>query len=456
MSMNESKNSILLVQSPRIWPRLPPLGMAALYGYLRANGIDVSVMDVNQRLYQVVDDSIKQLWELPVYPAFSRALWDFLNRHHPQKTESLIEEIAGHPAQVIGFSVWHSSLHFSVSLAQAVKLRAPEKRIVAGGPEVTLRYRANKDITNIFSFADLIIVGEGEKALLNYLTNGADAVNKICVSDPPEIRTLPAPDFSGLKSYPYRYSSALPVWMSRGCIRRCAFCAEHTLTDSFRMKNPRTVVDELQHFYFHDGISHFVFYDSLINGDLQIFEEFLDRMVQSALPIKWEGQVLIRRDMPSRLFVKMKQAGCYNMFIGLESGSNRILKLMRKGFTTEDATRFFQYAYNAGLHFEVSMILGFPGEQEDDFRTTIRFFQDNALIIPKLAQANPYIELEASPIFRENGIRGRIPPSQVVRQWITELVETCRQNNIAVTPAYINNLTLYEAGFDAVSGKVVM
>lgn len=495
MNDKNKAKSILLVNSPRIWPRLAPLGLASLAGWLSYHAVSVDVIDLNQFFYQRMPANIKKLWEIPVFPAFSLKLWDFLRGQYPDLFHDALNQVIAHPAAVIGLSVWHSNYFFSRELVSEIKRSAPEKVIVAGGPDVTLACNLGETLAlEKYFFADTLVAGEGERSLLNILTSGS--VNGVKIHYFNETQTadeIPAPDFSVLKQYQYPYSGAYPVWMNRGCIRRCAFCVEHTLCRMFRTKSPAKMVDELERFYRNDGISHFIFYDSLINGNLILFEEFLDLLIERGLPIKWEAQVLIRPDMPDRIFGKMKKAGCYNMFVGLESGSDRILAQVRKGFTTADASRFFARCSDAGLHFEISLIVGFPGETNDDIKATMVFLDRNAGIIPKLAQINPYLDLPGSPMnmkkrgkdemrddvlflekkrtqktfsthdvseldYISSELHGRLdsPTVAQVRGWIDEIVALCKSRNIRVTSAYINNLLALDADFDAEKGRIVI
>ncbi len=454
--MKNNPVHILLLNCPRQWPRLPPLGIASLAGYLRSHGLGVEVVDLNRIFYQLMTGEIKKIWEIPVFPAFSEKLWDFLNLHYATRLETEIERIICHPAPSIGLSVWHSNIFFCRRLAEVIKQRAPYKRIIIGGPQVTLDYNMGKEhLLEKFFFADQIIIGEGEQSLLNILTACGNGVKIIDFCERADPDSLTAPDFSDFKQYDYRYKNTYPIWMNRGCIRRCAFCVEHTLYKRFRTKSPDLVADEMKGFYRNSAITNFVFYDSLINGDLIKFERFLDLLIQNDLPIKWEAQVLIRPDMPDILFSKMKQAGCYNMFIGLESGSDSILRRMGKGFSVSDAGLFFKKCRKAGLHFEISMIVGFPGETVDDFRATYRFLDENAEYIPKLAQINPYMDLSGAPINALDNQENQSPPVEQVRLWISKLVNLCKEKNIRLTQAYINNLTDNQADFHIRSGTII-
>lgn len=447
---------LLLITAPRRWPRLPPLGEACIKAYLDRNGVRTDVFDMNNFCYCSVSNELRRLWELPVYPALSDNLWNHLWLRYPQVIADALAAVIEHPAQTIGISVWHSSINFSQMIAQYVRSNAPGKRIIAGGPDVTLSVLENiSSAREKYFWADHLIAGEGEQSLLDYFTNHqSNIVNIICFNESPA-DSLPAPDFTQIMPRPYRYPGTLPVWMSRGCIRRCGFCVEHTLSKSFRIKPADRMAGELRHLYETSGVRHVIFYDSLINGNVRVLEQFLDIMIDTALPVKWEAQLLIRPDMPDQIYEKMKRAGCYNLFIGMENGCDRILSLMNKRFTTADAVRALAICRDIELHCEISLIIGYPGETADDFAQTCAFIEQNAHVIPKIAQINPFIPLPGSPVMQSAG-GVPCPSGDVVQQRIDTLTDLCRGHGIAITPAYINNLTALKAGFDVQSGNMIV
>ena len=444
-------NRILLITAPRLWPRLAPLGLACLKAFAQSNAILCDVIDLNIYFFNLMPPHIKRLWEIPVYPAMSDKLWGFINLNFRDDLKRITEIIVNHPAEHIGFSIWHSNKKFTQKFIQHLKKIEPNKKIIVGGPEITLSYNVKKNIIikNIFS-ADYLIAGEGESPLLKILTNNKD--KNVNIFDYDELKNLdetPQADFSQIIRTDYRYPSVYPVWMTRGCVRHCAFCVEHTLYRKFRSKNPVTTANELSNYYDNQKIAHFIFFDSLLNGNLNLFEKFLDELIKINKPIKWEAQVLIRNDMPDKLFHKMKKSGCYNIFVGLESGCDRILKAMDKGFTAKDAVSFFKKCKKADLHFEISMIAGFPGETNEDFLETKRFIESNACLIPKIAQINPYMNLAGSPLNKSIG-KNEVEPVNLteIKKRIDQLVAIFDNNNIKYTSSYINNLIALEADFD--------
>lgn len=106
------KNRILFITAPRLWPRLAPLGLACLKVFAQSNAILCDVIDLNIYFFNLMPPHIKRLWEISVYPAMSDKLWGFINLNFRDDLKRITEIIVNHPAEHIGFSIWHSNKKF--------------------------------------------------------------------------------------------------------------------------------------------------------------------------------------------------------------------------------------------------------------------------------------------------------------------------------------------------------
>jgi len=143
----------------------------------------------------------------------------------------------------------------------------------------------------------------------------------------------------------------------------------------------------------------------------------------------------VRKDFPLSLAELLKKSGCFNLFVGLESASDKVLSAMNKGFTKEDACLFFEILKKAGLQYEISIIAGYPKEEENDFKETIDFITKNKTVIPKIAQVNPYIDYFSYPY----------TPSAQATERVKRLISLLRKEGIPYTKSFINNL-IYKNG----------
>jgi radical SAM superfamily enzyme YgiQ (UPF0313 family) len=277
------------------------------------------------------------------------------------------------------------------------------------------------------------IPGEGELKLRKFMNN--DIID--CNAEIDNLDNLPFPDFDIFNFDFYKTKKCLPLLSSRGCINRCAFCSEKNLyRKKYRQHSAEYIVDMIAYYKKKYNISWFVFQDSLINADLKRLKKICSMILEKNLEIKWEAQVYIRKDMNTDLLSLMKKSGCYNMFIGLESGSDKILSLMNKGYNSETAALFFRKCSDAEIFFETSLIFGFPGETEKTVEETFNFFKNNSKYIKKIAQINPYVYYPLSGISNIQQ-KNNLDLNTIINNFL----KLCNDNNIRYTKSFINNLT---------------
>ncbi len=129
---------------------------------------------------------------------------------------------------------------------------------------------------------------------------------------------------------------------------------------------------------------------------------------------------------------KIKTSGCYNLFIGLESGCDKTLKKMNKGFTIKDAMSFFKKLNSTGIFFGVSIITGYPGETEPDFMESLNFIIKNKSLIPKIEQINPFTYYD--------GINTKKTGNKDSLKRLDIFIETIKSHGFKYTNAFIGNL----------------
>lgn len=439
------KTDIFLVLCPLFPTALPPLGIAYVAEYLTAHGHSIVCHDLNIALYHQASEQEKQEWHIQNNPVFAGQMIQqyFIGQHAVVKR--FLCEIEKRQPSIVALSIFKSNMQCSMVFASMIKERFPDITIVAGGPQVTAMIRAHgAGIMHDFP-VDHWVCGEGERAL-QALVEKCETSYCIDLPDEQDIHHIPYPRFQGFPLNAYNYGTKMPLLMSRGCIRQCTFCSERLLSHRFRVRHPEHVMDEINFHMRTRNIRQFVFYDSLVNGNLDALKELCDRIIAERRHIQWEAQCCIRQDMTEALFAKMKRAGCFNMFIGLESGSDTILKRMNKGFTTDEAHDFFTRAHHAGCHFEISLITDFPGETEEQFQETISFIENNHAYIPKIAQLNPYVPYEGTAAWAEaNKPSGAFSDhtsivSEKAHTKMHRMLACFKEMNIPFTKSYIGNL----------------
>jgi len=252
--------------------------------------------------------------------------------------------------------------------------------------------------------ADIIVIGEGEQTLLevvNRLKEGKSIKNgpgiflpkdwdhNISLPQPIEdLNSIPFPTFSEFNLSEYNPESdykPIPLILSRGCIGRCCYCIDCIMWPKFRCRLAEHVFKEIEYHIKINKAKAFEFNDLTCNGNLKQLSGICDLIIESGLKFDWVSYAIIRKDMGPELFSKLKQSGCHTLIYGVESGSDKTLGRMKKTYTSEDAQQVIRLTHDSGICTNINIIVGFPGETEEDLEETVRFLQRNKEYIDKPA-----------------------------------------------------------------------
>lgn len=434
---------ILLTILPVFWPKMPPMALGYLQSYLQSKAIDADILDLNNIFYNLADEKLKKEWLISCNTVLEKNILSIIKNDYLQGYNDSVNKILGY--DVLGFSCFKSNFFTTLEIIKELKARKKKIKIILGGPEITRQYfrdlgrgkgrgREKPDL-EITSVADFLVVGEGEQPLFDYL-RGKNKVKVVKFEQLKSLEDLPFPNYRGLNLSDYPRKDAIPLQFSRGCVRRCKFCSERLLYQGFRARRVEDLIQEIRYHRDKNKINYFIFFDSLINADLKKLEEFCDKVIDAFGKINWEAQIAIRRDMPDRLFEKIKRSGCYNLFVGLESGSDKTLAKMNKGFTAENALDFFKQLNRAGLFFGISMIIGYPKETGLDFKESLDFVIRNKDLIPKIEQVNPFTYYDGTKI----NPKADYKINKNSKQRMEIFVRAIKKRNFKYTNAFLGNL----------------
>lgn len=433
--MSMKTDRVLLVLCPVSCPQLPPLGLGFLQAYLARAGVDADILDLNNYFYNRSGEGLRREWRRSCNVRLEGSMIGILSAGFAAEIAKAVARICEY--DIAGFSCFKSNFQVVQWMSGLVRDKRRDCRIVWGGPETNRLYlkSGGEFIREAKRTADFLVIGEGERPLLRYaqgrLRGGVEIYDEL---PPGEFTHYPEYYDGYFEGYPKAGAAALQ-W-SRGCARLCAFCSERLLTRKFKQRPVDNLISEIGSLRARHGIGSFIFFDSMINTDTAALELLCDRIIGEFGSVPWEAQIGIRTDMPQRVFEKMKRSGCYNLFVGLESGCDRTLRRMRKGFSAADAVQFFSQLRRAGLSFGVSLIVGFPGETIDDFEQSVRFVLDNKDLIVKVEQINPFTYYDGTPVPARGDYRNH---PDVYRRF-EFFVEVLRHHDIRITKAFIGNL----------------
>ncbi len=202
---------------------------------------------------------------------------------------------------------------------------------------------------------------------------------------------VPFPDYSDFPwaAYPNRI---VPLITGRGCgWGVCTFCSDVTSTAgrTYRSRSPQNVMSEIASHHVRHDVSRFVFTDLKLNSNLLMWRAILDGMQGAAPSAQWIGAVHVGREQDNGLsandLAAASASGCVRLTTGLESGSQRIADLMKKGTRLGAISDFLHNATAAGISCRCTMILGYPGETAADVHASAAFLEDHARVIERVS-----------------------------------------------------------------------
>jgi radical SAM superfamily enzyme YgiQ (UPF0313 family) len=324
-------------------------------------------------------------------------------------------------APVIGLSCMANLLPFTMLAASALKERYPGRTIVLGG--VGSKSVEEKILTR-FEGIDVICRGEGERTapeLLAALKAGRDLAEVAGVSyresrpgdgqtgmsaPPCEIRhtsdraridDLDAIPFPAFEKVDLKRYAGYGMMTSRGCPYPCTFCSVAPVWNhESRSRSPKNIVDEMKHLNREAGVDLFLFQDEFfISGKPQVME-FCRELSRSGLDVQWKafGRVNLT---DVEMMRAMADSGCVELRFGIESGSDRVLERIRKGFTAAESLDLIPKAVDIFPRVDAFFVWGFPFETLEDFHQTlfqmVSFRMIGARILPSLLSLLPQTEI---------------------------------------------------------------
>jgi radical SAM superfamily enzyme YgiQ (UPF0313 family) len=181
------------------------------------------------------------------------------------------------------------------------------------------------------------------------------------------------------------------VEASRGCVYRCIFCRQAVMWQwKYRRRSGKSIAKEA--LYVHSlGVDTILFHADTFTLDQNMVEELCDSLIQAGAPFRWACNTHIKNlYRKPELVRKMKRAGCWMIAIGIESGDDETLKIIKKQITTAEAESVVKMIDSAGIEAWGYFVLGFPNETKDKLEKTINFALSLPLKIAKFDIAAPY------------------------------------------------------------------
>jgi radical SAM superfamily enzyme YgiQ (UPF0313 family) len=367
----------------------PPLGAANLASQLHALGVEASIFDCT----------------------FS----DF---------PKIMSDLRAYQPEIVGIYSMVTLSHNTFRIAEAVRASLPEAVLAAGGPLPTLypdRYskvfdlvlRGEVDLSFPHFCRDLLAMG-GKRQDLGTLPlesyaglwmklGGLETQNPTVHYPEPEMNKFPLPFREGFDHAQYQDawlamdgSKTTSILTTLGCPFSCDFCSRPIFGNLFRRRALDVVFEEIEQIR-SLGYDSLWIADDNFTLDIRYLREFCNRI--EANPMQWSCLSRVT-GITVELARQMKGAGCRRVYLGLETGDEETLKLMKKRATLEEGRQAVHVFHDAGIEVAAFFIVGYPDETPASVEKTLEM----ALTLPlDYISFNVPYPLPGSPLFERVG-----------------------------------------------------
>lgn len=332
----------------------PPKGLLYIAAFLRNNGIDVEVLDTK-----------KMQFERP----------SLLRRSIEEICAAVKNKIKRKAPKIVGITSSTLSYLPALRIAKAVKEASPETIVVIGGIHVT--HTPEDTLKN--EFIDAVARGEGEKTMLE-LAKGMPfekikgisyRANKKTINNPDrEILKeneipVPAYDLVDMRDYSY-----VVLMCTRGCPHKCSYCeVPYTHGCGIRYRPYEKIEKELELAFSLNPKLEIRLEDEFLGLNMQRAEEILNMIKKkNVMPFR----TATRPDgVNDKVLQLLKKANCSNLYIGMESGSDEVLKFNSRGMTVKKILEIAETFKRNEMLFHSGFMLGLPGETMETMKQTL-------------------------------------------------------------------------------------
>jgi len=381
-----------------------PLGLLYLVSFLKKRDVKVSFYDA------LAEDS-------------SRMIIKGSGKRFGASQKKIEKVIRSINPDVVGIGTMFTAyFEDSIKLAKIVKNVNKKIVVVFGGSHVSVDpiavLKESKDV-------DIAVYGEGEETLLEICKgkdlNKIDGIayrnrNKIIKNKARElIKNLddipfPAWEVIDIKKYSLESSfnmrkPVLPMVTSRGCPGHCLYCSVNSVWQHrWRGRSVENILAEIVLLQKNYGAKEFAFQDDSLSVDKIRFERLCDEIIKRKLNIKWTTPNGIAHwTLDKNLIKKMKQAGCYRITFGIESGDCVLRKWVGKPYSLDQAKDLIKYANNIGMWTLSTNIIGFPYETRKQIEKTLKFSIDSGVDLALFFRLGPRPGTPIYEIFKKEG-----------------------------------------------------
>jgi len=367
-----------------------PLGLAYLASFIEKDGHKVKIIDSNTLGYRIKD---------------------------------IKEEIEKFNPHLVGVTATTSCIYDAYEVAKIIKEVDPGIKVVIGGPHVTF---IAKETLKECPFIDVVVRGEGEETfreLVNFFESSSEDTwsleevkgitfrkdNKIIETDSrsliKNLDSIPFPAYHLLpmEKYSLEGKRFATIITSRGCPFSCIFCSSSRLFGkTWRARSPENVIEEIKLLKNKYGVREIEFLDDTFTLNKKRAEKICELLIKEKLDISWSCSSRVDT-IDESLIEKLKKAGCHTIYVGVESGSQKILNIIDKGITLPQIEKTINLIKKVNINSFGSFILGIPGETVKTIKKTINFAKKLNPSFVQFSICTPYPGTKLFEMAKEKG-----------------------------------------------------
>ncbi|MGD2090150.1 MAG: radical SAM protein [Candidatus Aminicenantes bacterium] len=362
----------------------------------------------------------------------------------------ILNEIDQFSPNFVGISSTTVAFHRALECANEIKNKFESIKIILGGPHITSNYKHAMS----YPAFDYGVIGEGEitlKELLDHICNHQpiedikgivyrDQNDRVIKNPPREyisnLDILPFPAYELVKNMrlytppPQNYKSfpVATIITSRGCPNQCTFCDRNVFGKKYRERSAENVFKEIKLLYEKYQIKEIQFVDDTFLISKKRIYNLFELLDKAKIMLHWV--CLSRINVVDYEFLKfLKSNGCWHISFGIESGDDRILKLIKKNIKLDQAKQVINWCKKLKIKSKGFFIIGHPGENLETIDKTIKISRelklDDIVVTlntplpgsPQYFEANKYGKLDKTdwskfnmwqPVFIPHGLSEEI------------------------------------------------
>jgi radical SAM superfamily enzyme YgiQ (UPF0313 family) len=270
-------------------------------------------------------------------------------------------------------------------------------RIIVGGPHTSVGAETIPD------FVDFIVIGEGEETILDII-NGTVRDRIIQGKKVPDLDVLPMPAWNKFIDLPYDWSfpwgRTYPIYTmntSRGCPFNCTFCSVKAVWGkTYRYMSAERVVHDVEYMQKKYGANGIYFREDHFTLNRKRTIEFCELLLKKNIKTDWLCETRVDHLDDFEYQALMARAGCKAFYIGVESGSQKMLDFFKKGERVEQFIKAFDIAHRVGIKTYASFVVAAPTETEEDLDKTYQLIER---IKPDYKGMNVFTGLPGSELY---------------------------------------------------------